>query len=111
MLTEDSDSLAYLAPSVILHWNGEKEEIANAKEACKALGLTENQFQDLCVLMGNDFNCRIKGIGPMKALAMIRKHGSLENALSIERVDNDTASRMRATRHIFATRCYEMTSV
>jgi len=45
------------------------------------LGITREQLVDMGLLMGTDFNEGVKGIGPKKALALIKKHGSLEGAL------------------------------
>src|SRR5213594_1465217 len=42
------------------------------------LELTREQLVDLAILIGTDFNFGIKGIGPKKALALVRKHGTLE---------------------------------
>src|SRR5206468_10263933 len=46
-----------------------------------ALGVTREQLVDLAILIGTDFNGGIKGIGPKKALALIRKHANLESIL------------------------------
>jgi len=37
------------------------------------------QMIDICILMGTDYNKKIKGVGPKTALAEIRAHGKLEN--------------------------------
>src|SRR5437667_3645105 len=47
-----------------------------------SLGLTREQLVDMGLLIGTDFNEGVKGIGPKKALALIKKHGSLEPALA-----------------------------
>jgi flap endonuclease-1 len=39
---------------------------------------------DLGLLVGTDFNEGVKGIGPKKALALVRKHGDLEAIVSAE---------------------------
>jgi flap endonuclease-1 len=43
-----------------------------------ALGITREQLVDLAILVGTDFNPGIKGIGPKKALHLVRTHGRLE---------------------------------
>ena len=40
-----------------------------------------DQFVDLCILLGCDYVDKIKGIGPKKAIEMVRKHGSIEDVL------------------------------
>jgi flap endonuclease-1 len=42
------------------------------------LGLSREQLVDLAILVGTDFNDGIKGIGPKKALALVRQHGAIE---------------------------------
>lgn len=41
--------------------------------------MAREQLVDLAMLVGTDFNQRVKGIGPKKALKLIRVHGRLEN--------------------------------
>jgi flap endonuclease-1 len=41
-------------------------------------GITREQFVDLAILVGTDFNEGIKGIGPKTALKLIRQYGRLE---------------------------------
>jgi flap endonuclease-1 len=43
------------------------------------LGITREQLIDLAILVGTDFNEGIKGIGPRKALALVRDHGRIED--------------------------------
>jgi flap endonuclease-1 len=117
VITEDSDTLAYLCGSSILHWKSEKEEVVNAQIAMEYLDLTPPQFIDLCVLLGNDFNDRIKNIGPARALGFLRKYGSLQGILdwgrswhpSIRDLSKDEEERMWTARKIFQTFCFEVT--
>jgi flap endonuclease-1 len=46
------------------------------------LGLTREQLVDVGILVGTDFNEGVRGIGPKKALAGIRKHGRAEGVLA-----------------------------
>ena len=45
------------------------------------LGFTQEQFIDLCILLGCDYCDSIKGIGPKRAVELIRQHGNLEGIL------------------------------
>lgn len=47
----------------------------------KELDLSEEQFIDLCILCGCDYTPKIGGVGPVRALSLIRKHGSLERVV------------------------------
>ena len=44
----------------------------------EGLGLTSDQFVDLCIMCGCDYCDKIPGIGPKTALKLIKKHGCLE---------------------------------
>ena len=54
-------------------------EIIDLQEFLDHLGITREQLVDVSILMGNDFTTGIKGIGPKKGLALIRKYKTLEN--------------------------------
>lgn len=45
------------------------------------LGLTQEQFIDMCILCGCDYMDTIPGIGPKRALELVRKWGSMEEIL------------------------------
>jgi len=56
--------------------------VVNLAEVLSTLGVNREQLVDMAILMGTDFNDGIKGIGPKKALAIIRKSGDLEHVAS-----------------------------
>ena len=106
VLTEDSDTAAYLCNAIILNWkHSTRETVLNAQKAVEELKLTTSEFHDLCILFGNDFNERIKGIGPVKSYSYIKKHGCIENVLKLHPQIN--AEKMFDTRKIFQTYCFE----
>lgn len=43
------------------------------------LEITRSQLIDLGLLVGTDFHSGIKGIGPKKALALVKRHGAIEH--------------------------------
>lgn len=53
-------------------------EIVSLGEVLSHLGLTREQLVDVAVLIGTDFNDGVRGIGPKRALAAIKRAGSLE---------------------------------
>ena len=59
------------------------------------LGITSEQLVDMGLLIGTDFNEGVKGIGPKKALALIKKHGSLEPALEELGVEIESKDEVR----------------
>ena len=44
-----------------------------------ALQVTREQLVDMSILIGTDFNDGIRGVGPKRALTIIKKYGALEN--------------------------------
>lgn len=60
------------------------------------LGITHEQLVEMGILIGTDFNEGVKGIGPKKALALIKKHGTLEAALAALNVDIESKDEVRA---------------
>lgn len=54
-------------------------ELIEAKKVISELGITREQLIDVAILVGTDYNPDgIKGIGPKKALKLIKEYGSLE---------------------------------
>jgi flap endonuclease-1 len=58
-----------------------KPEIIELETGLLKLEISREQLIDIAVLVGTDYNAGIKGIGPKKALKLIKKHGSIEGAL------------------------------
>ncbi|XP_003490949.1 flap endonuclease 1 isoform X1 [Bombus impatiens] len=44
----------------------------------KDLGLNHDEFIDLCIMLGCDYTSSIKGVGPKRAIELIKTHRSLE---------------------------------
>lgn len=89
--SQDYDSLLLGAPRLVkgltLSGNLElsKVEIDNV---LKELGITRQQLIDLAILVGTDFNEGIKGIGPKKALKIVRENriGELDLGPDVDEV-------------------------
>ncbi|HLE45923.1 MAG TPA: flap endonuclease-1 [Thermoplasmata archaeon] len=73
----------------------EPEEIA-LEATLRHLGVTREQLVDIGILVGTDFNEGVKGIGPKKALAAIRKHGRAEGLLQELGVEIEGLDEVRA---------------
>jgi len=90
--TEDMDSLTFGTPVLLRHLMAPASQKTAVVEFDRAkileeLGLTDEQFTDLCILCGCDYTDKIVGIGPVRALGLIQKHGSLEEVL--QNLDKD----------------------
>lgn len=81
--TEDMDALTFGSPVLFRRLTvapAKKIPILEVKleRALTELGLTHEQFVDLCILCGCDYCDTIRGVGPKKALAGIKEHKSIE---------------------------------
>lgn len=74
-------------------------ELVKLADNLEALGINREQLVDLALLVGTDFNEGVKGIGPKKALDLIRKYGSLE-ALP-EHIKEELPLNVEEVRNIF----------
>uniref|UniRef100_K3WPV9 Flap endonuclease 1 n=1 Tax=Globisporangium ultimum (strain ATCC 200006 / CBS 805.95 / DAOM BR144) TaxID=431595 RepID=K3WPV9_GLOUD len=82
--TEDMDALTFGSPVLYRRLTfaaAKKVPVLEVKleRALEDLGLTREQFVDLCILCGCDYCDTIRGVGPKKAFAGIKEHKSIEN--------------------------------
>jgi flap endonuclease-1 len=60
-------------------------EVIELHKVLNTLGITREQLVDVGILIGTDFNPDgFKGIGPKKALKMIKEHGRLEDVAEVK---------------------------
>jgi flap endonuclease-1 len=93
--SQDFDCLLFGAPILIRNLtSSEKRKLPNKQAyttihpdcirlepGLQKLGISREQLVDIAILLGTDFNEGVKGYGPKKSLELLRKKGSLENAL------------------------------
>src|SRR5659263_355345 len=93
--SQDYDALLFGAPIVVrnLAVTGKrkragksvfvevKPELIELEKGLELLGISREQLVDIALLVGTDYNDGIKGIGPKKALKLIKKHTGIEEAL------------------------------
>lgn len=82
--TEDMDALTFGSPVLYRRLTfaaAKKVPVLEVKleRALEDLGLTREQFVDLCILCGCDYCETIRGVGPKKAFAGIKEHKTIEN--------------------------------
>lgn len=79
--TVDSDVLAFGARCMISHMDTNARVVTSIEiaDVLSDLKLTMPSFIDLCILIGCDYTAR--SFGPMRALALISKHGSIEEII------------------------------
>ena len=74
-------------------------ELIKLSDNLRRLGIDREQLVDLAILVGTDFNEGVKGIGPKKALALIRKNGSIEDLP--EATKNQLPGNIDEVRNVF----------
>jgi flap endonuclease-1 len=91
--SKDYDSLLFGAPRLVrfLTITGKeflpskgitrplKPELINLTNFLSHYGITRKQLVDIALLIGTDFNEGVKGIGPKRALSLVKKYGRIEN--------------------------------
>ncbi|EGW14404.1 Flap endonuclease 1 [Cricetulus griseus] len=81
--TEDMDCLTFGSPVLMRHLTASEAKKLPIQEfhlsrVLQELGLNQEQFVDLCILLGSDYCESIRGIGPKRAVDLIQKHKSIE---------------------------------
>jgi len=84
--TEDMDALTFGADVLIRHLTfSEARKMAireySLSKVLEGLGVTFDEFTDLCILLGCDYCDSIKGIGQKRALDLIKQHRNIETIL------------------------------
>ena len=80
VLSEDTDVLAYAAPVFLSKINTTQGTCIRIKydKLLSALELKCDEFLDLCIMCGTDYNKNIFRVGPEKAYKYIQKHSTIE---------------------------------
>ena len=80
--SDDMDLLTFGTPCLItsLKTSGVARQF-NLETIVKSLDITFDQFIEVCILLGCDYTCTIRGLGPKRILPMIKEYGSIENLI------------------------------
>nr|XP_034980615.1 flap endonuclease 1-like isoform X1 [Zootoca vivipara] len=81
--TEDMDALPFGSSLLLRHLNSKNKDLEEISlpVVLQKLGLTQEQFVDLCILLGCDYCEKIRGFGPKKALPLLQQHKRIEQVL------------------------------
>jgi flap endonuclease-1 len=78
VIGEDIDTLVFGGNTLVKHFNrGDIAAEINLLDLLSSLELSQEQFIDFCILCGCDYTAKVPGIGPVKALKMIKQEGSI----------------------------------
>ncbi len=65
-----------------------KPEVIELKKLLEALSITREQLIDIAIMLGTDYNPDgIKGIGPKKALQLIKAYGTIEKIIKLYKAE------------------------
>ncbi|XP_043112047.1 probable flap endonuclease 1 homolog [Puntigrus tetrazona] len=82
--SEDMDTLAFGGTVLLRQLNAKKDsEVTeySLPKLLEALQLTYTEFVDLCILLGCDYCKKIGGLGPSRALKLIKQHRTIEGVM------------------------------
>lgn len=84
--TEDMDALTFGTPKLLRNMSASAARKLpilqiDLKILLEDLDMTMEQFIDVCILCGCDYTNTIRGIGPTRAVDLIRKHKTIEKAI------------------------------
>lgn len=80
-VSADYDTLAFGSPNLVIDFmNSSKMSILRLDDILEALEISMTQFIDFAILCGCDFSGKVPGIGPHRALQLIKKHETIEAA-------------------------------
>jgi len=84
--TEDMDALTFGTSILLRHLTFSEARKMPIKEfylsqVLEGFEMDQDQFVDLCILLGCDYVDKIRGIGPKKAIELVRKYGNIETIL------------------------------
>ncbi|KAJ2958236.1 hypothetical protein NQZ79_g6147 [Umbelopsis isabellina] len=84
--SEDMDTITFSSPILLRHLTFSEQrkmpiDEVNLAKVLEGLELTMDQFIDLCILLGCDYVDSVKGIGPHRAITLIKEHKTIENII------------------------------
>ena len=81
--SEDMDLLTFGVEKLLKSVNSTKITQITLKKILSETKLTQDQFIDLCILMGCDYAPTIEGVGMNKAYILIKKYGSIDQIVNL----------------------------
>lgn len=84
-VTQDWDIALFGAPRALRNLTGSATrtpELLDLPSALAAAGLTRTELVEAAILIGTDYNEGVAGVGPVKAVRLVKKHRTVEAALA-----------------------------
>lgn len=111
VISEDTDVLAYGAPVFLTKLNTHNDTCTEIKydRVLEELEITSDQFLDLCIMCGCDYNKNIFRVGPEKAYKLIKEHGTIDDLHNKGVIKDISVLKHNRGRELF--RNYEKSNV
>jgi flap endonuclease-1 len=107
--SQDFDSLLFGAPRLVRNlavtgkrklpgksiWVDVEPELIELEAVLGALGLSRQQLVEAGILVGTDFDAGVKGVGPKRAVKLIKDKGNLTDVLQQLEADVPEAEQIR----------------
>lgn len=90
-LTNDNDILVHGCNMTCQNFRFTNNQVSvyNLNQILKDFGITYDQFVDMCIILGNDYNQPIFGMTPAIALDCVKKYNNIETILNnIDEINN-----------------------
>jgi flap endonuclease-1 len=103
VLTEDTDVLAYGTPMFLnkINTNTNSCTLVDYKTLLSSLNLTKEQFTELCILCGCDYNQRVKNVGPARIYKFLQKYNTFDNIVENETKYDFSCIQMNTVKTLF----------
>ena len=101
-MSEDTDVLAYASPVFLTKIDTSSDTCTrlNYDQILTSLDLTKEQFLDLCIMCGCDYNKNVPRIGAEKAYKYLKDYGSIDGIAEKLKIDVSILNHERV-RHLF----------
>lgn len=106
VLSEDTDVLAYGTPFLLNHINTVKDTCIEVNFSCilTELNYSYEQFLDMCIMCGTDYNSNIEGVAVLNAHKLIMQYKSIEGIESHINNSNNILTKIE-------TKCFNNISI
>ena len=109
VITEDMDTLSYGCPQLLrscIDKSIKRPEVVTSFDFQQILSdfkMNHDQFIDMCILCGCDYCPTIPKIGPVRAMKLIQKYGSIDVFLETEKTKDidEFKSKYQVSRELF----------
>lgn len=105
VLTEDTDVLAYGSPLFLnkINTNTGTCTMIDYNKILDELQLTREQFTELCIMCGCDYNQRVKGVGPSRIFKLYKKYSCFDEIVANETKYDFTNIHMERIKQLFTS--------